>query len=147
MGGGFPFVDFSNFGNLGTQGITNMPTSNSYNPSVPLTQPSTNFFDSVNTVDSSMKQIFKNQEITVYASLTKSFDKTNVSGAFYVSNNVDKLLSNVKMNLSVKKHVNCKVLSTSGTILEPNKSLGIKKVIDELIYFIFLGGDFDQQRT
>ena len=75
-----------------------------------------------------MKQIYKNNEIIVYASLIKSFDKTNVSGSFFISNNVDKTLANVKMNLSVKKHVNCKVLSTSGNTLEPKKSLGIKKV-------------------
>ncbi len=95
---------------------------------IPQSQTSTNFYENSQSVEPQMKQIFKNNEIIVYASLTKSFDKTNVSGSFYISNNVDRLLNNVKMNLSVKKHVNCKVLSTSGTSLEPNKSLGIKKV-------------------
>lgn len=76
----------------------------------------------------SMKQIFKNDEITVYVSLNVSNDKTQVNGSFYVSNNVSKFLNNVKLNLSVKKHIICKVLSTSATSLEPLKSLGIKKV-------------------
>jgi hypothetical protein len=76
----------------------------------------------------SMKQIFKNDEITVYVSLNMSNDKTQVNGSFYVSNNVSKFLNNVKLNLSVKKHIICKILSTSATSLEPLKSLGIKKV-------------------
>jgi len=76
----------------------------------------------------SMKQIFKNDEITVYVSLNMSNDKAQVNGSFYVSNNVSKFLNNVKLNLSVKKHIICKVLSTSATSLEPLKSLGIKKV-------------------
>jgi hypothetical protein len=75
-----------------------------------------------------MKQVFKNEEITVLSSFTKTFDKTQVNGAFFISNNTSKFLSNVKLNLSVKKSVLCKVNSTTGTVLEPMKSLGIKKV-------------------
>ena len=135
MAGGFPFVDFSNFGNIAGQAQTQSFPKNGFPQMMsgnPQSQTSQNFYENSQSVESSMKQIFKNNEIIVYASLTKSFDKTNVSGAFYISNNVDRLLNNLKMNLSVKKHVNCKVLSTSGTSLEPNKSLGIKKVIINL---------------
>jgi hypothetical protein len=136
LGGGFPFVDFSNFGNIGGQ--TFPSNTGTFPQMMPQgTHSTTNFFETTPSVDSSMKQIFRNNEITVYASLTKSFDKTNVSGAFYISNNVDRLLNNVKMNLSVKKHVNCKVLSTSGAALEPNKSLGIKKVKYIFLFYFF----------
>ena len=75
-----------------------------------------------------MKQIFKNNEITIYSSLVKSMDKVNVTGAFYVSNNQDKILTNVKVNFFVKRHIVFKVISTSGTTLEKAQSLGIKKV-------------------
>jgi hypothetical protein len=91
---------------------------------------SSNPIPSLNLPQSSepIKQIYKNNEIVVYASISKSFDKSQISCCFYVSNNIDNLITNVKLNLSVKKHVNCKVLSTSGTTLEPMKSMGIKKV-------------------
>lgn len=75
-----------------------------------------------------MKQIFRNEEITVYVSFNFSGDRTQVNGSFYISNNVSKVLTNIKLNLSVKKNIICKVSSTSGTSLEPLKSLGIKKV-------------------
>jgi hypothetical protein len=112
------------------------------NPSIPFTQPQPqpqpqtefhnftmpqNGFNSQS--DTAMKQIFKNNEVTFYASLSGSNDRTQVNGSFYISNNVDKHLSNVKFNLLVKKHITCKVVSASGTSLEPKASLGVKKVI------------------
>lgn len=97
---------------------------------------------SLNT-GSPMKQIFKNDEITVYVSLNASTENKQVNGAFYVSNNVSKLLNNVKLNLSVKKHIICKVLSTNATSLEPLKSLGIKKVNRSSIFNINIGSCFD----
>ena len=76
-----------------------------------------------------MKQIFRNEEITIYCTSSKSSDKANVNATLYLSNNVNKSLSNVKLNLIVIKYVSLKVLSTSGNSLEPNQGLGIKKVI------------------
>ena len=130
---------------LNQKPITNNPMpltnlnllENSFQPVSPLSQ-------SVNS-GPAMKQIFKNEEITVYVSLNFSPDKVQVNGAFYVSNNINKFLNNLKLNLSVKKHIICKVLSTSATSLEPLKSLGVKKV--KQIFFIFpeIGSCFDQQ--
>jgi hypothetical protein len=76
--------------------------------------------------ESSMKQVFKNNEITMYTSLIKMNE--NVNGSFYVSNNIPKYLNNVKVNFMVPKYVNLKVLNTTGTALEPNQGLGVKKV-------------------
>ena len=78
-------------------------------------------------VDGSMKEIFKNNEVTIYSMLNQNND--TYDGAFYISNNSPKYLTNVKLNFFVKKHVNFKVLSTSANELGPNASLGIKKEI------------------
>lgn len=130
----FPMMDFGSMGQ----------TSPNTNPGSQM-----NFFDNVGgnlsgnvsgnvsgntgsnnavTNESAIKQIFKNNEITVYSTTNKTLDKTQISCSLYVTNNVNRPLNNVKLNLSVKRHVNCKVLSTSGTYMEPMKSLGIKKV-------------------
>lgn len=126
-------INVNGLQNQNLQGISPNPINNNF----PLNN--NNFsghfpaFENTNlsslTNEPQMTQIFKNNEITVYSAFIQSFDKTNVNGSFYISNIIDQMLNNVKMNLSVKKHVNCKVLSTSGTLLEPRKSLGIKKVI------------------
>lgn len=80
-----------------------------------------------------MKLIYKNQEICIYSQLTRSFDRNTVTGTFYVSNNCDKYLNNVKFNFMVLKYMTLKVVSSIGTNLEPNQSLGIKKVYYSLI--------------
>ena len=77
--------------------------------------------------DGSMKEIYKNNEVTIYSMLNQNNDTYN--GAFYISNNSPKYLTNVKLNFFVKKHVTFKVLSTSSSELGPNVSLGIKKEI------------------
>jgi hypothetical protein len=74
-----------------------------------------------------MKEVFRNNEISIYYTVIK-VDEKSLNGSFYVSNNCESHLSNVKLNFLVLKHVNLKVLSTSGTSLEPKQSLGIKKV-------------------
>jgi hypothetical protein len=114
---GFGMIDLSGFPN-------NMNSNANSNPNVFMNTPSS----FVTPSDPAMTQIFKNNEVIVFSALIKSSDKTNVNGAFYISNNTEKTLNNVKMNLSVKKNVNCKVLSTSGSVLEANKSSLIKKV-------------------
>lgn len=111
---GFPMIDFSGL---------NMNMNNNFN-----TQASIPISPLINNSEPVMTQIFKNNEIVIYSSLIKNPDKINVNGSFFISNSIDKTINNLKMNLSVKKHVNCKVISTSGSVLEPNKSLGIKKV-------------------
>lgn len=82
----------------------------------------------ITTPQHQMKQIFKNNEITIFSMLNKSNDNTHVTGSFFASNNTDKQLNNVKINFSVKSSVIFKVLSTTGTYLEPRSSLGVKKV-------------------
>jgi predicted GNAT family acetyltransferase len=149
LGGGFPIIDFTGIGTTSPSNNTNnnlnspqliqfnltdinntSTQSNTFYQNQPgfinthSSQPSQN----LNKSSDQIKQIFKNNEIVVYSSSSKSVDKSHISCCFYVSNNLDKMISNVKLNLSVKKHVNCKVLSTSGTTLEPMKSMGIKKV-------------------
>ena len=72
-----------------------------------------------------MKEVYKNQDISVYSQFDVSCSPNK--GIFYISNNSSKILSNVKLNFLVKKHITFKVISTSGNQLEPNASLGIKK--------------------
>ena len=57
--------------------------------------------------------------------LTLTGDTYN--GNFYISNNTAMKYTNVKLNFLVKRHITFKVNLTSGTELEPNASLGIKK--------------------
>ena len=79
------------------------------------------------SVPNTMKEIYKNGDLSIYSMLTLSGDSYN--GAFYISNNTSKKLTDVKLNFLVKKHITFKVNSTSGNILEPNASLGIKKEV------------------
>jgi hypothetical protein len=75
-----------------------------------------------------MKQLFKNNEITILVSTNGVFDGNSTTN-FYISNNISKQLTNVKVNFMVSKHLLFKVLSTSSNILEPLQTLGVKKVI------------------
>ena len=148
FGGNFPMVDLSNL-NLGG-GVTNLNTNtmNNLNTNQNLMFDNLNLglnnmtnlsnmnqnmnqinsFTPISTSEPVMKQIFKNNELTVYSQLSIPSDRISITGSFLVSNNLDKTISNIKMNLSVKKHVNCRVISTSGATLEPRRSLGLKKV-------------------
>ena len=80
-----------------------------------------------NNNSKNMKEIFKNSEITIYC--TSSKDNNDTNATLHLSNNIDKQLTNVKINLFVIKYVSYKVISTSGTVLGPRQSFGIKKVI------------------
>lgn len=80
-----------------------------------------------NSFGSIMKEIFKNNEITIYTSIVKNNEAVNRT--FYVSNNIPKNLNNVKVTFSAPKHLSIKVINTTGTALEPNQGLGVKKVI------------------
>ncbi len=158
--GGFPFVDFSNL-NLNTismqpqqyqhqqqvPNFSNQMNTLNFNAQITPSQNQNdnqmNFYENLSNVnvskqDTVMKQIFSNNEITINVSYNKSQDNTNLHANFYISNNIDKLLNNVKLNLLVKKYLICKVLSTSGMNLEPKISMGIKKVKYFLIFRKFL---------
>ena len=76
-------------------------------------------------VPSNMVEIYKNGDITIYSGLMKN---NNIySGSFFVSNNTGSGLSQVELNLYVKKHISCQIHATSGKDLAPNASLGIRK--------------------
>ena len=75
-----------------------------------------------------MKEIYKNNEITIYSSLNQMNDI--YTGSFLISNNVSKKLNNVKLTFATQKHVKLNVLSTSGHELEANASLGVKKEVN-----------------
>ena len=75
----------------------------------------------------SMKEVYKNNEISIYSQFTGG--NNSYQGNFFISNNTGKNLNNVKLNFLVKKHIQFKVISTSGNVLEPNASLGIKKEV------------------
>jgi hypothetical protein len=78
-----------------------------------------------------MKQVYQNNEITLYSAIDKSGE--NMSGSFYVSNKISNTLNNVKINFMVPKYLTLKVLNTTGSNLEPNQNYGIKKVINKFI--------------
>ena len=74
----------------------------------------------------SMKECFKNKDISLYYNITKKEGGT-IDGAILVSSNSKESISEVKINFLVQKFVKLTVLSTSGSNLEPLQSLGIKK--------------------
>ena len=113
----------NNNNNNNMMGNTGTNIFNMMDPS----QQTTNIMQPQNQINGSMKEIYKNNEVTIYSMLNQNNDTYN--GAFYISNNSPKYLTNVKLNFFVKKHVTFKVLSTSSSELGPNVSLGIKKEI------------------
>ena len=74
----------------------------------------------------SMKECFKNEDISLYYNITKKEGNT-IDGSVFASNNSNEEISEVKINFLVQKFVKLVVLNTSGNILEPSQSLGIKK--------------------
>ena len=72
-----------------------------------------------------LKEVFKNNDITVFSSLNQNNNVYN--GSFYISNNTSSQINDVVVNFLVKKYISCQVHSTSGKDLPPNASLGIKK--------------------
>jgi hypothetical protein len=75
-----------------------------------------------------MKEIYKNNEITIYSSLNQMND--TYTGSFLISNNINKKLNNVKLTFATQKHVKLNVISTSSHELEANASLGVKKEVN-----------------
>ena len=85
-------------------------------------------FNAQMQINPGMKEIYKNNEITIYSSLNQMND--TYTGSFLISNNVSKKLNNVKLTFATQKHVKLNVLSTSGHELEANASLGVKKEVN-----------------
>ena len=76
-------------------------------------------------VPQNLKEVFKNGDISIYTSFVQN---NNVyTGSFYVSNNTSSQITDVVVNLLVKKYISCQIHSASGKDLAPNASLGIKK--------------------
>ena len=74
-----------------------------------------------------MKECFKNEDISLYYSITKK-EGNNIDGSVFASNNnKEEQITEVKINFLVQKFVKLTVLNTSGNTLEPSQSLGIKK--------------------
>jgi len=80
-----------------------------------------------NTNNSVMKQAFKNNEITLYYSSNKSGDKVSTNVTFYFSNNVNKPLSNMRLQYSVPKYMEKTINTPSGNSLNALASLGIQQ--------------------
>ena len=73
-----------------------------------------------------MKECFKNEDISIYYNITKK-EGNNVDGSVYATNNTKLKITGVKISFLVQKFVKLTVLATSGDTLEPEQSLGIKK--------------------
>ena len=73
-----------------------------------------------------MKECFKNDDISIYYTITKK-EQSNLDGTIYATNNNNLEINNVKIIFQVQKFVKLNVKSVSGDKLEPNQSLGIKK--------------------
>ena len=76
--------------------------------------------------DNSMKECLKNEDVSIYYSITKK-EGNNIDGTVYVSNNTKEQITEFKIVFLVPKFVKLTVLDTSGNSLEPSQSLGIKK--------------------
>ena len=101
---------------------TNNNNNNQYNNNDILSQIQTAPQENTN----SMKECFKNEDISLYYNITKK-DGNTIDGSVFASNNSNEEISEVKINFLVQKFVKLVVLNTSGNILEPSQSLGIKK--------------------
>ena len=74
----------------------------------------------------SMKECYKNEDISIYYNITKK-EGSNMEGSVYATNNKNIEINNVKIGFLVQKFVKLTVLATSADKLEPSQSLGIKK--------------------
>ena len=98
-------------------GSSNNQTNNN-NDIIPQVNPSQN--------ENTMKECFKNEDVSIYYSVTKK-EGNNIDGSIFVSNNTKEQITELKIVFLVPKFVKLTVLDTSGNTLEPSQSLGIKK--------------------
>ena len=80
-----------------------------------------------NNVPQNLKEVFRNNDISIYSSL--SHNNNEYIGTIYVSNNTSTPISEVLINILVKKYMIYQIYNTSGKDLAPNEYLGIKKEI------------------
>ena len=97
---------------------SNNNQTNNNNDIIPQAAPS--------QADNSMKECLKNEDVSIYYSITKK-EGNNIDGTVYVSNNTKEQITEFKIVFLVPKFVKLTVLDTSGNSLEPSQSLGIKK--------------------
>ena len=97
-------------------GSNNNPTNNN-NDIIPQVNPSPN--------ENTMKECFKNEDVSIYYSVTKK-EGNNIDGSIFVSNNTKEQITELKIVFLVPKFVKLTVLDTSGNTLEPSQSLGIE---------------------
>jgi hypothetical protein len=91
-----------------------------------------------NPNSSVITQAYNGKDIAFSYTLIKNYD-LSISGVFYASNNSNQPLSNVKMSFMVPRHISLKVISTSGSSLQPKESLGIRKE------FVFTNSEPDRK--
>lgn len=73
-----------------------------------------------------IKEAFNDKVIFINYSI-QSQDQVTFNGCIYASNDSDNILENIKIIFMVQKFVTLKVQNTSGNLLEPKQSLGVKK--------------------
>ena len=112
-----PNTDINDILNL-VIGTNNNNNNTDVNNNIPIQNPSTEI--------NSMKECFKNEDISLYYNITKK-EGSNVDGSVYATNNKNIKITGVKISFLVQKFVKLTVLANSGDSLEPNQSLGIKK--------------------
>ena len=112
-----PNTDINDILNL-VIGNNNNNNNTDANNNIPIQNPSTEI--------NSMKECFKNEDISLYYNITKK-EGNNVDGSVYATNNKNIKITGVKISFMVQKFVKLTVLANSGDSLEPNQSLGIKK--------------------
>ena len=98
--------------------IGNSNNNGTNNNNIPNVNPTTEI--------NSMKECFKNEDISIYYNITKK-EGNNIDGSVFATNNKNTQINGVKISFLVQKFVKLTVLATSGDSLEPNQSLGIKK--------------------
>jgi hypothetical protein len=80
-----------------------------------------------NTSNEKFHEFFKNNEISIGFTLQKLSDGS-INSNFYMSNLLNKNLTDIKINFMVQRFVTLKVISTSGNNLGQYENKGIKKV-------------------
>jgi Adaptin C-terminal domain len=86
------------------------------------------FNESAPQTSSNLKQVYKNNDLTLY-STTKFSDKMNSNITFSLSNNVNSQIQNIKLQYSFPKYIDKTINQPSQNFLSPLSSFGIQQVI------------------
>ena len=114
---------------LNTNTINSNNNNNNNKNTIIQHQNHQNIFDSSNINVEKFHEFFKNEEISIGFTLQRLSDGS-INSIFYMSNFLNKNLTNIKINFMVQKFVTLKVLLTSGNNLGPMEFKGIKKEIN-----------------